>query len=236
MSQSLHMRIQYILHADFEQPAHIEQWARERAFSQSCCRPFDGESLPSATAFDVLILMGGPQSPLARAAAPYLSQEIELISQALRRDVPVLGFCLGAQLLGEAFGARTERSPSREIGFFPIGLTPEGRNDPLLQDLPPRFTVAHWHNDMPGLTPDCKVLATSRGCPRQIVRYASRAYGFQCHPEFTSASVEMMVRHCAADLTPDTYVQSAEQMLIEDLREMNARATTLLDNFLSIRP
>jgi GMP synthase (glutamine-hydrolysing) len=229
------MRIQYVLHADFERPGYIEHWARGRTFSQAYCRPFAGERLPAATAFDVLIVMGGPQSPLALEDAPYLSQEIDLISQALRRDVPVLGFCLGAQLLAETFGARTERSPSKEIGFFPIDLTQEGRGDPLLQGLPPRFTVAHWHNDMPGLTSDCEVLATSAGCPRQIVRYAPRAYGFQCHPEFTTDSVEMMVRNCAADLAPGTYVQSAEQMLSADLRELNARVAMLLDNFLSIR-
>lgn len=228
------MRIQYVLHADFEGPGFIEHWAREHSFSQSICRPFGGEHLPAATGFDLLIVMGGPQSPLALQEAPYLAQEIELITQALRRDVPVLGFCLGSQLLAEALGARTERSPNKEFGFFPIELTSEGRKDALLRGLPERFTVAHWHNDMPGLTADCKVLATSAGCPRQIVRYAPKAYGFQCHPEFTTASVEMMTHHCASDLAPGAYVQTAEQMLAQDVRELNARATQLLDNFLSM--
>ncbi len=228
------MKIQYILHADFERPGSLETWARHHGFSQSYCRPFHGERLPSAEAFDLLVVMGGPQSPLALDESPYLSGEIELIVQALRRKMPVLGFCLGAQLIGEALGARTERSPSREIGFFPIELTPEGREDPLLRGLPPRFKVAHWHNDMPGLTADCVVLAASAGCPRQIVRYSPQAYGFQCHPEFISASVEMMVENCSSDLTPGPYVQSAEQLRAEDLREINERAARLFDNFLGI--
>jgi len=227
------MRIQYVLHADFELPGRIEQWAARRGHAQARCKPFRGERLPDVSEFDLLVVMGGPQSARELGAAPYLAREIELIAGALRQDLPVLGICLGAQLLGEACGARTERSPEREIGFFPIDLTEAGRTDPVLRGLPPRFVVAHWHGDMPGLAPGCAVLATSAGCPRQIVRYAPKAYGFQCHPEFTAECVGLMLQHGAADLAPGPYVQSAERMRAEDLSDMHARADAMLGHFLS---
>lgn len=78
--------------------------------------------------------MGGPQSPLALAKDPYLKDEIDLIKKAIHADKGVLGFCLGAQLIGEALGGRTESSPEKEIGVYPISLTSEGLQDDLFKD------------------------------------------------------------------------------------------------------
>ena len=100
-------------------PGYIEHWARGHTFSQSFCRPFKGVCLPAATAFDVLIVMGGPQSPLAIEDAPYLSREIDLVSQALCLDVPVLGFCLGAQLIAEALVCALRAAQARRSASFP---------------------------------------------------------------------------------------------------------------------
>jgi len=105
------MRIQYILHASFELPGVIRDWANQNQFSEKFCRPFAGEETPDPAEFDFLIVMGGPQSALKVDEIPYLQQEVALIQQALKRNVPVLGFCLGAQLLGVALGAKAEQSP-----------------------------------------------------------------------------------------------------------------------------
>src|SRR3546814_5089581 len=102
--------------------------------------------------------MGGPQSPLALEEAPYLKDEIELIRKAIHAEKLVIGFCLGAQLIGEALGGKTERSPEREIGIYPVSLTPEGLKDDLFRDFSEIFNVIHWHNDMPGLTKDAQLL------------------------------------------------------------------------------
>lgn len=125
------MRIQYILHADFEGPGVLEKWAKLNQFRERSCRPFAKEGMPSPNEYDLLILMGGPQSPLSLNAAPYLADEIVLVQETMKRRIPLLGFCLGAQLIGEALGARTERSPHKEVGVFPIELTAKGQQDPL---------------------------------------------------------------------------------------------------------
>lgn len=226
------MKILYLIHASFEMPGIIESWAKEKGFSQKFASPYMGEKLPPLSSFDMLIAMGGPQSPLELEKVPYLRQEIELIQAALKAGKPVLGFCLGAQLLGEALGAHTERSPHKEVGVFPIALTHDGLNDPLLAGMPKEFEVTHWHNDMPGLTKDAKVLAKSAGCPRQIVRYSPSAYGFQCHPEITKQVAEGLVQMCPNDFTSSKYVQSPKELLNQDFPAINQKMARMLDNFL----
>lgn len=229
------MKIQYVLHADFERPGIIEIWAEQNQFSQAICRPFAKERLPSADDFDLLIVMGGPQSPLNLSEAPYLREEIALIKNAIALELPILGFCLGAQLIGEALGARTEHSPNKEVGVFPIQLTEDGIKDPLLEKLPARFSVVHWHNDMPGLTADAKILGFSQGCPRQIVRYLPQVYGFQCHPEPMKQNIEAMIHHCPEDLLPGKFVQTAGDMLAYDFGAMNGLMMQILNNLISIQ-
>lgn len=227
------MKIQYIIHADFELPGIIETWANQHQFKQLFCRPFKGESIPYSKDFDLLIVMGGPQSPLNLTESPYLKDEIVLIKQAIEADIPVLGFCLGAQLIGEALGAHTERSPFKEVGVFPIELTKDGEQDPLLKGLPSQFAVIHWHNDMPGLTAEAKVLAKSQGCPRQIICYTPLAYGFQCHPEPTKQDIEKMIHHCPDDLMPGKFVQSPATFLQHDFAAINQVMIHMLNNFVS---
>jgi GMP synthase (glutamine-hydrolysing) len=228
------MKILYLIHTECELPGTIETWAAEKGFEQAYACPFLGQDLPSLSSFDCLIAMGGPQSAADLRTFPYLEDEIALIRDALKARIPVLGFCLGAQLIGEALGTNTERSPCKEIGVFPIELTHEGVQDPLLANLPKEFLVGHWHNDMPGLTKDCVILAKSAGCPRQIIRYAPNAYGFQCHPEMTLQIADLLIHNCVSDMAPGKYVQSPQQILAHDFPATNQHMKTILDNFLAI--
>jgi GMP synthase (glutamine-hydrolysing) len=155
------MNILCITHADFETPGIIEDWAKQKGYGFSICRPYKGEGCLIHDPFDVLIVMGGPQSPLEIDQDPYLKDEIELIYKAIQETKIVLGFCLGAQLIGEALGGRTERSPEKEVGVYPIFLNEQGREDPLFEGLPNLIPVIHWHNDMPGETKNSVVLASS---------------------------------------------------------------------------
>jgi len=228
------MKILFLLHAPFELPGIIESWASEKGFELSYVSPFAGEDLPRANlAVDLIISMGGPQSAvLDLSGYAYLNQEVDLIRNALKANIPVLGFCLGAQLIGEALGARTERSPHKEIGIHPITLTEEGILDPLLQGLPHTFLVPHWHSDMPGLTKEAKILASSSGCPRQIIRYLPHAYGFQCHPEMTQQIAQDLIKNCPNDFTSGDYIQTPEEILSSDFHALNyTHMIRILDNF-----
>src|SRR5690349_9474416 len=118
------MKILFLLHAPFELPGLIESWASGQGFECTYASPFAGEEIPqSKLGIDLIVSMGGPQSAaLDLSNYIYLKEEVDLIRNALNARTPVLGFCLGAQLIGEALGARTERSPHKEIGIYPITL------------------------------------------------------------------------------------------------------------------
>lgn len=228
------MNILCIMHADFETPGVIESWATENDYIFNICKPYRGEDCLAQPDFDFLIVMGGPQSPLEIEDAPYLVDEIELIREAIAADKKVLGFCLGAQLIGEALGAQAERSPEKEVGVFPIFFTDEVIDDPLLGNFPLILPVIHWHNDMPGETKESQVLAYSQGCPRQIIKYSAKVYGFQCHLEITDEGIIQMIEACPHDLSASKFTQTETELILNDYASINESMLEILDNFVNL--
>lgn len=226
------MRIQFILHASFEKPGSIDSWILKRGYSSKTVSPYKGESFPSQDDYDFLIIMGGPQSPTDLVKFPYLKDEIAFTKKAIERNKCILGICLGAQIIGEAFGAITEKSPHKEIGAFPITLTNEGQIDPIFKYFPKQFEVMHWHNDMPGIPKGATILAESEGCPRQIIRFKNNIYGFQCHFEMTPERISEMLDNCKNDLTPEIYVQSVEKMKSVSCLPFNEKLDFILDQLI----
>lgn len=227
------MKILFVLHAAFEKPGCIETWANKNGHLIEKSSPYRGETLPEIDKFDFLVVMGGPQSPLEIDKAPYLSDEIVLIKEAIQKNKKILGICLGAQLIGEALGAKTERSPQREIGMHLVELLDDAKSDPVFSQFPRKFDVMHWHSDMPGIAEGAVLLAKSEGCPRQAFRYGDRIYGFQCHFEFTKELINGMVDNCVADLiTPGNYISSVKELIEADCSQINSRMESVL-NYLS---
>jgi len=226
------IKIRCILHADFETPGVITDWAKKHNFPLQIEKPYKNEYF-SDEDYDFLIIMGGLQSSLEINKHPYLNDEIKIIKKALLNNKLILGFCLGAQLIGEALGAKAERSPNTEIGVFPITLTDHGKRDKLFFDFPERFNVTHWHNDMPGLTPESKLLAYSEGCPRQVVKYSENVYSFQCHPEMNKDNIRSLIKACPEALTNHKYVQNAQVLLKNNYAPINEKMFTILDRLIN---
>ncbi|HHT3526758.1 type 1 glutamine amidotransferase [Enterobacter asburiae] len=236
------MHIQFIIHEHFEAPGAYEIWGKNRGCSMSYSRVYQGDPLPEdLLSTDLLIIMGGPQSPATTLKeCPWFDAQAEkaLISRAIKAGKTVIGVCLGSQLIGEALGAAFCHSPEKEIGTFPVRLTEAGKANPLFEDFGHELNVGHWHNDMPGLTPQAKVLAYSEGCPRQIVQYGERVYGFQCHMELTPEVVELLIEHSQNDLLRAAefrFVETAEKLRSHDYREMNQVLFSFLDKLTSSR-
>jgi GMP synthase (glutamine-hydrolysing) len=146
-----------------------------------------GETL-SLDGYSALIVMGGPQS--ANDPLPGLAAEIDLISQAIQAHVPVLGICLGAQLIAKALGALVYPNAVKEIGWAPVFFTEAAQRDPVLSGLASPTTFFHWHGetfDLPraGLPDAAEHLAYSAQCRQQAFRYGRNVYGIQFHPEIT---------------------------------------------------
>lgn len=225
------MKIHAILHASFETVGTISNWAKDNDHSLTLTHSYANEELPELHDFDFLIIMGGPQSPSQQNQYPYLTAEITLIQEAINAHKLIFGFCLGAQLIAEALGAKTLKSPEKEVGIFPITLTKAGKEDPLLQSFGNSFNVIHWHNDMPGIPKDALLLASSLGCPHQAFRYKNHVYGFQFHMEITQDNAKTMSIHCPNDLIPSKFTQTQEALLNSDFSSINHKMHLILDRF-----
>ena len=150
-----------------------------------------------------LIFMGGPMS--ANDDLPWLRQELQLISEAVERRQPLLGVCLGAQLIAKALGARVYKNPVKEIGWFDIHLTEVAARDPLFAGIGPTETVFHWHGETFDLPPGAEWLAWSEACRNQAFRASPGVYGLQFHLEVTPAMIEdWCVRELDSPIDPQS--------------------------------
>ncbi len=230
------MQVHFVVHESFEAPGAYETWVRERGYQASYSRVYAGQPLPlAADAIDLLVVLGGPQSAsTSKEECPHFDAAAEraLIAQCIAARKAVVGVCLGSQLIGEALGARCERSPEKEIGNYPISLTEAGRANPKFAHFGPVLEAGHWHGDMPGLTPAARIIAYSEGCPRQIIEYGELVYGFQCHMEFTPEAVELLIaasRQELAVLAAHRFVRQAAALRAQTYDEMNQKLFGFLD-------
>src|SRR4029453_12808101 len=125
---------------------------------------------------------------------PHLRHELRLIETALRHNVPILGICLGSQLLAATLGARVYPGQQKEIGWYPITLKDNASQDRLWHEIDCRFTALHWHGDVFDLPPGAVSLASSALTEHQAFRYGDRAYGLLFHLEVTPSQLQEMVQ------------------------------------------
>ena len=236
------MRVHFILHETFEVPGAYLKWALERGHQITSTKVYEKEPLPETIdGIDFLIVMGGPQSPDEdRENFPYYDPKDELafMKEAIAADIYIVGVCLGAQLLAVAYGAKYEHSPEREIGVYPVTLTMQGLTDSHVSLFEKTLETGHWHGDMPGLTEDAVVLATSQGCPRQIIRFSPKHYAFQAHLEFDPDAVELLIAADGEEQLREqsekfTFVQTPEELRRNDYSEMNAKLYAFLDSLVN---
>ncbi|MEW6775454.1 MAG: type 1 glutamine amidotransferase [Bdellovibrionota bacterium] len=153
-------------------------------------RGFAGEAIPASTKGACgIIVMGGPMNADETRRYPFLGAERKLLEAALKEDVPVLGVCLGSQMLARALGARVYRAKRPEIGLFRVDWTDAARgSDPLFRHYPAWTEVFQWHGDTFDLPQGAVHLARSEVCENQAFRYG-KAWGLQFHLEITPAMV-----------------------------------------------
>lgn len=130
-----------------------------------------------------VVVMGGPMGVYEKKNHPFLKREIVFLKKALRAGKPVLGVCLGAQLIAHALGARVYPHAVKEIGWYPLGRTPAGARDPLFRRFPAATTVFQWHGDTFDVPSGARLLATSPLCRAQAFVWGRGVYGLQFHVE-----------------------------------------------------
>ncbi|CAF0698638.1 type 1 glutamine amidotransferase [Candidatus Methylacidithermus pantelleriae] len=194
-----------------------------------------GEPLPHLWQVGAVLVLGGPMNVDEEARYPWLREETVWLKKAIALGIPVLGVCLGGQLLAKAAGGRVTRSVAKEIGLFEVELTPAGREDPLFSGFPQRFPVFQWHGDTfsdlgPGI-----LLARGAPCEHQAFRVGTLAYGVQFHLEVTCS----MIREWIKEYSEEVHKEGLEtEKLVGEFvsREslLDALAGLLWYNFLSV--
>lgn len=148
------------------------------------------EAKPTLQKYEALIVLGGPMNSDQIESYPNLITEVEIIREAVGRDMSILGICLGAQLLATALGGAVSRNPAREIGWYDVDLTEAGATDPVLSSFASKQQVFQWHEDGISLPPGAVHLARSDASEVQAFRYGKHAYGFQFHLEASRLLIE----------------------------------------------
>jgi GMP synthase (glutamine-hydrolysing) len=160
-----------------------------------------GKSVPAEMADQAgLIVMGGPMGVYEQASYPFLRDEMRLIESALARGRPVLGVCLGSQLLACVLGAEVKRGKRRELGWHALTLSDLTAEDPLFAGVKSPFWPFHWHGDVFSLPKQSVALAASKQTACQAFRYGENAYGLLFHLEVTQAQIAQMLGAFADEL------------------------------------
>lgn len=208
-----------------------------RGYRAKYVRLFAGDRIPldwgDARA---LIFLGGPMSVNDEAQCPYLAAEKAIIRKALAAHQPILGICLGAQLLAAAAGSAVFPAARREVGWVPVSLTREGHQDPVLSTMAQLTAAFHWHGETFDLPRGAIRLASSALTPNQAFRVDHFAYGLQFHLEVDAAMIDAWMREYPHDLEPDTPA-SARRIAADTARyavPLRAAATDALNRFLDL--
>ena len=182
---------------------------------------FAGEKVPQEEDllnFDGIVIMGGPMSANDGDRFPFIRDELAMIPQALELKIPLLGVCLGSQLIAKALGGKVRPGPQKEIGWYPLQLKQSASKDRLFGTLSAPVMMFQWHGETFELPSGAVHLATSDLYPHQAYRYTDRIYGLQFHCEMTDSMIRGWVENgkdeiLQAGLNPDKIVELTPKFL-----------------------
>ena len=224
------MRAHYFQHVPFEGLGSIAPWLEAAGYEITNTKFFESAKFPDLKKIDLLVVMGGPMSVNDEDDFPWLVSEKQFIREAINSGKPVLGICLGAQLIASATGARVYRNSVKEIGWFPIyGISSE---DGSIFSFPPSVKVFHWHGETFDLPSGATRLAKSDGCENQAFQIGKSVIGLQFHLETTPKAAREIVSHCRDELVPSRYIQTKEEILSAK-RETYKSINQMMDSVLS---
>lgn len=196
-------------------------------YSESLCSSIKQESTRSrirearptiCSDMDGLIIMGGPMSITDEVQCPWLAPEKAFIKESIAQNKPVLGICLGAQLIADCLGATVQRGRHREIGFFPLRRSASCAGQAISKKvsnvwkLPDEFTAFHWHGDTFDIPEGAVRLASSEATANQAFVYNDKVLALQFHLETTEASLMSLYENSKDEITGGPFIQTLEEM------------------------
>jgi GMP synthase-like glutamine amidotransferase len=216
-------------HFPTEGPGYFARFLDRQRIPHRTIKIDEGEPVPeSIDDIPGLVFMGGPMS--VNDSLPWIPKVLQLIRAAVAADVPVLGHCLGGQLLSKALGGRVRRNRAKEFGWLPVTAVDSPVTGTWLDGLPPRFEVFHWHGETFGIPPGATHILRSRYCRNQAF-VIGKSLALQCHVEMTPELVRAWAHDGAGEIAralPAAGVQRPAQMLT-NLTQRAARLNRIAD-------
>lgn len=203
-------------HIDYCPPAHLGTVLEQAGLAFSVLRAdlgeLDGIDLdrPKAVA-----IMGGPMS--VNDPLPWIQTEVAALQHLIRRDIPLMGHCLGGQLLAKALGAEITRLPYTESGWQPMSRLDQAAPSPWLQHLPEQFPIFQWHGDSFAIPDGAQPLLSSPWCRNQAFAWGDKVLALQGHPEMDEALVRQWLDDWHHLLDPSQPSQQSRAQMLEDL-------------------
>ncbi len=209
------LRIRYFLHVPFEGPGIIEDWSLDKGHQLEYTRFYEKESLPEIPEVDLLVVMGGPMNVFDFHIHPWMQEEIAWVKNFMDAGKPVIGICLGAQIIAAALGVDVYPGAHKEIGWHKLQFLPSLGEFRIFRNLPETRKVFHWHGDTFPIPSGATRIASSAAFPNQGFIYNKSAIALQFHLEVTPVSVRGMVDNCRNELVPGPYIQK-EELILKD--------------------
>jgi GMP synthase-like glutamine amidotransferase len=234
------MRLHYFQHVPFEGPGYIKQWADANGTTVSATKFHANQTPPEPAAVDMLVVMGGPMGVYDETQHPWLVAEKRYIERAMGKGTPVLGICLGAQLLACVLGARVYKNRHKEIGWFRVQPAQDTASveSSLWKHIPAQgFFAFHWHGDTFDLPRAAVRLGSSAACRHQAFLYKNNVLGLQFHLESTPEGIKNLIGNCGSELVRGEYIHPAERMMEDTVRYIGASHSLMagiLDEFARI--
>ncbi|MCC7201296.1 MAG: type 1 glutamine amidotransferase [Nitrospirae bacterium] len=221
-------------HIECEDLGTIAGVMSKRGIGYKYVRLFDGETVPPDIGkYSGIIILGGPMNVYEEDRYPFLKDEDILIKKAVKRDLPVLGICLGSQLIAKATGARVTKGTKKEIGWYKLSLTEDSRQDNLFSALPDELVVFQWHGDTFDIPKGATRLAGSGLFPNQAYRIGRRTYGLQFHFEVTEKMINRWISEYRDELLTLDYINAGRIIsgTPENIGNLNRWAGLFFDKF-----
>ena len=209
------LNIQCIMHVPFEGPGVIADWVSEQKYHLNYTRLYEGDSLPEQGDIDLLVIMGGPMNVFDFHIHPWMEDEIEWITAFIHTGKPVLGICLGAQIIAAALDSEVYPGEHREIGWHNLKCMPCMGDYKICKDLPSTRKVFHWHGDTFKIPLGATRIAETQAFANQGFIYDGRVIALQFHLEVTPGSVKEMVANCGDEIVAGQYIQTKKEILEE---------------------
>ena len=204
------------MHVPFEGPGIITNWTDKEGHLIKYTRFYENETLPEQESVDFLVIMGGPMNVFDYHTISWMEEEIHWTQAFIASGKPVLGICLGAQILATSLGAEVYPGKEKEIGWYNLRFLPALGTHRVCKELPSTRKVFHWHGDTFDIPLGAERIAESQCFANQGFLYENRVLALQFHLEMEAENVEALINNCGDELVEGAHIQQKEELLRPD--------------------